>query len=169
MKKIYFNALIAILIMVLAGCNKEVSSPIASDITFSVGNTETPVKEGIAGLPLKITLITDANICVVWPAGIRDTLKSELNPAADSVDVRGTVFAQCDDYLLYKTKYLTGLHGYNMNSLINMTGFTYVYGNDDDVAGYTKPGTYNIVFILTKDGENGKSKSAIVEKTFVVK
>ena len=169
MKKIYYFSLIAFGVIAISACQKDVSSPVASDIIFSVGTTETDVTEGIAGEPLKITVITDANICVVWPAGIRDTLKSVLNPSADSVDVHGTVFAQCDDYSLYQTKYLTGFNGYNMNSLINMKGFTYVYGKGDDVAGYTKPGTYNIVFVLTKDGDDGNFKSEIVKKTLVVK
>ena len=170
MKKIYYFSLIAFGVMAISACQKEVSGPVVSEVTFSVGvGADSVVTEGITGIPLKITVITDANICTVWPAGIRDTLKSVLNPSADSVDVHGTVFAQCDDYSLYQTKYLKGLNGYNMNSLINMKGFTYVYGKGDDVAGYTKPGTYNIVFVLTKDGEDGNFKSEIVKKTLVVK
>ena len=171
MKKIYYISLVAFAVMAISACQKEVSDPVLSEVTFSVGvvGADSVVTEGIAGIPLKITVQTDANICTIWPAGIRDTLKSELNPAADSVDVRGTVFTQCDDYSLYQKKYLTGLHGYNMNNLINLSGFTYVYGNDDDVAGYTKPGTYTIVFVLTKDGENGKYKSEIIKKTLIVK
>jgi hypothetical protein len=170
MKKIYYFALFAFEVLAFSACQKEVSNPVVSEVTFSVGvGVDSVVKEGIAGIPLKITVITDANICTIWPAGIRDTLKSELNPAVDSVDVRGTVFTQCDDYSLYQTKILTGVHGYNMNNLLNLTGFTYVYGNDDDIAGYTKPGSYDIAFVLTKDGENGKSKSVIIRKTLTVK
>jgi hypothetical protein len=125
MKKIYCFAVIAFAIMAFSACQKEVSDPVVSKITFSVDvGRDSIVTEGIAGMPLIITVITDANICAVWPAGIRDTLKSELNPAADSVDARGTVFTLCDDYALYQTKVLTGVHGYNMNSLLNMNGFT---------------------------------------------
>jgi hypothetical protein len=169
MKKIYYFALIVFGGFAFSACQKEVSDPVVSQITFSVDvGKDSIVTEGIAGIPLKITIITDANICSVWPAGIRDTLKSELNPAADSVDVRGTVFIQCDDYNLYQTKILTGVNGYNMNNLLNLTGFTYVYGNDDDIAGYTKPGSYDIAFVLTKDGEDGRYKSVIVRKTLTV-
>lgn len=168
MKKIYYFALIAFGFMAFFACQKEVSNPVVSKITFSmdIGGVDSIVTEGIAGMPLKITVITDANICAVWPAGIRDTLKNNSIPVTDA---RGTVFSLCDDYALYQTKVLTGVHGYNMNSLINLTGFTYLYGNDDDVAGYTKPGSYNITFVLTKDGEDGNYKSEIVNKTLVVR
>ena len=168
MKKIIYIALIAFGIVAFLACQKEVSNPVVSNITFSmtVNGVESVVTEGISGMPVKITIITDANVCVVWPAGIRDTLKNESTPVTDA---RGTVFTQCDDYDLYQTKILTGVQGYNMNNLLNMTGFVYIYGNGDDIAGYTKPGTYNIAFVLMKDGGNGKPTSMIVRKTLVVK
>lgn len=173
MKSLKFVIIITLTFSGLIGCQKEISAPGISDIYFSMKNSDgkdSIVTEGIAGNILKITVKTDANICVIWPAGIRDTLKSEINPLADSIDNRGIVMRRCDDYSVYKQKQLTGVYGHVMQQLLDMSGFTLDYIDEEtEDPGYLKPGSYTMTVVATKDGYNGDYEQVVVDKTILIK
>jgi len=106
MKKIFISTIIALALFVFVTCEKETSDIKFSKIAFSYKNIDgddSTVTEAKAGASLKITLLTDAStngMCVVWPGGSSDTLKSIVNPEADSIDSRGIVMEECDNYRL---------------------------------------------------------------------
>jgi hypothetical protein len=173
MKSLKFIIIITLALSGLLGCKKEISTPEISDMYFSMKDSDgkdSIVTEGIAGNILKITVKTDANICVIWPAGIRDTLKSEINPLADSIDNRGIVMRRCDDYSVYKQKQLTGVYGHVMQQFLDMSGFTLEYIDEEtEDPGFLSPGTYTITVVATKDGYNGGYKQVVFDKTILVK
>lgn len=173
MKKIKILAIILLLIVVVMACQKETSKPEIYDISFSMKDSngvDSLITEGVAGEVLKITVKTDASICVIWPAGIRDTLKSEVNPDVDSVDTHGIVMRRCDDYSVYKQQQLTGTYGHVMQLLPDMSGFSFDYIDEEtEDPGYLKPGTYTVTAMATNDGYDGGYKRTVASKTIIIR
>ncbi len=169
MKNIKFFSPIMFLTISLMACQKEVSDPEVREIIFSlsdINGLDSIVTEGVAGELLKITVKTDASICVVWPAGIRDTLRSSINPNADSVNIHGIVMRRCDDYDIYQQMQLSGTFGHVMQPLIDMSGFFLQYMDEEtEQPGYLRPGQYVIKVVVTNDGYNGAYKRRVVEKS----
>lgn len=172
MKKIKYLTIITLIIISVFACKREVSEPEIYDISFSLKNSsgmDSLVKEGVAGEMLTITVKTDANFCVIWPSGISDPLKSEVNPEADSVDIHGVVMRRCDDYSVYQQQMLTGAYGHVMQQLIDMSGFTLEYQDEEtEEPGYLYPGEYVVTVIATKDGYNGSYKNTTVTRTIKI-
>jgi len=170
MKNIKFLSPIIFLTVSLIACQKEVSDPEIHEIIFSlsdINGLDSIVTEGVAGELLKITVKTDASMCVVWPAGIRDTLKSNINPDADSINIHGVVMRRCDDYDVYHKLHLSGTYGHYMQPLVDMSGFVLNYMDEEtEEPGYLRPGQYVVKVVTTKDGYNGAYKSHVVEKIF---
>jgi hypothetical protein len=173
MKKLKTLTIIILIFAAIFGCQKETSIPVISDISFSMKDSngrDSLITEGVAGKLLKITVKTDASICVAWPSGIRDTLKSQVNPAVDSLDIHGIVMRRCDDYTVYQQEPLTGIFGHVMQSLLDMSGFSLDYMDEEtEDPGYLNPGTYTVTIVATKDGYDGGYKSATANKTIIIK
>jgi hypothetical protein len=173
MKKTKILTIIILIFTAILACQKEISEPEISEIYFSMKDSDgrdSVITEGVAGELLKITVKTDANICVVWPSGIRDTLKSAVNPDADSVDNRGIVMRRCDNYNVYQQQQLTGIYGHLMQQLLDMSGFSLDYIDEEtEDPGYLNPETYTVTVVATKDGYDGGYKRTIINKTIIIK
>lgn len=115
------------------------------------------------GKQMKYFVKTEADLCVLWPGGKRDILKSKLNATKDSVNVYGDVVLNGNeasddyrDYSLYGAKGVT-------TSGSRYTGYSTTYT-------FSKTGTYKLVIVLTNHGSsNADFKQIMTEQTIVVK
>ncbi|NJK94164.1 MAG: hypothetical protein HC831_00215 [Chloroflexia bacterium] len=153
------------MLSIFCGCQKdsEVEAPEIGNITFSQVDAstgaETPVTEITSKQSVTIFVESAGNLCTVWPAGDRLTIKSKLNNANDSVDVyNNVVLTRSDDHKDYG---LVGAKGRPMSFSTGGFSLKYTYAN---------PGTYTITIIATKHGFNSTEyKQTLVKKEVVVK
>ena len=173
MKKIKILTILILLIIAVMACQKETSKPAIYDISFSMKDSngvDSVITEGVAGDLLKITVKTDASMCIIWPSGIRDTLRSAVNGEIDSVDIKGIVMRRCDDYNVYQQQQLTGTYGHVMQLLPDMSGFSVDYIDEEtEDPGYLNPGTYTVTAVATNDGYDGGYKRAVTNKTIIIR
>ncbi|WP_304064214.1 hypothetical protein [Pedobacter glucosidilyticus] len=162
-RNIYY-LLTLVLVVVLASCQKEnVESANVNEISFfhpNKINADSLVTEAAVNKVLTVKVNTNADMCTLWPAGNRLTVKSTVTPTADSIDVYGNVvLVRSDDFKDYGLLFAKGF----LMTGTKTTGYSFKYT-------YTKPGTYKMVIVATVHGNfTDGYKNNIVEKTIVVK
>jgi hypothetical protein len=145
-------------------CQKDDTQPATiSGITFyhpSKMNADSLVTEAKAGRVLTVKVNTNADMCTLWPAGDRLTVKSMVTPTADSIDVYGNpVLVRSDDFKDYGLLFARG----KLMTGSKSSGYSFKYT-------YPNPGTYKVVIIATVHGNSSADfKNNIIEQTLVVK
>ncbi len=154
--------LAASLFTVPASCKKDAApEPIITKVQLahkSIGNLDSIVMEVALNKAITFKVTSDADLCTLWPAGDRLTMKSVLNPTTDSLDAKGRVaLVRSDDYKDYT---LLGARG-KMMSGSPQTGYTFSYT-------YTRTGTYAVVIIPTRHGISDDQFSNLIYRMNVV-
>lgn len=145
-------------------CQKETVKPAAvNEITFyhpSKTNTDSLITEAKVGKVLTVKVKTNADMCTLWPAGNRLTVKSTVTPTADSIDVFGNVvLVRSDDFQDYGLLFAKG----SLMTGSKTAGYSFKYT-------YTKPGTYKVIIVATVHGNSTAGYlNNIVEQTLIVK
>lgn len=164
--KTFKSVILSSIILLVVGCqDNEVVDPVFK--SMKITSYETGAVIDAANIPvgkqMKYFIETDADLCVLWPAGKRDILKSKLDATKDSVNVYGDVVLNgngaSDDYRDY------GLYGAKG---VTTSGSRYV--GYSTTYTFTKTGTYNLVIVLSAHGTDGPDYKQIkVEQTLTVK
>lgn len=149
--------------VVVASCKTDeaIDPPQIKSVTFFHPNINK--KDSLVDIisptkPLTIKVETDAELCSVWPAGDRVTVKSKIDPTKDSIDVfKKIVLAKSDDYQDYG---LVGAKGLVMSGT-PQSGYTIQYSN------FKKAGKYELVIVSTKHGFNSPQTESIIFKKSV--
>lgn len=161
--KLKFVMPIILMAIISFSCEEdEIGNPAISDVTFiEIGedNSEQIVGSGQVGVPLTFQVTTDGDLCTLWPAGVRNILKSQLDASKDSIDVYGNVvLVASDDFQDYG---LVGARGKMMTGS-NARGYRFTYT-------YANPGTYEVVIIATKHGvSDAQYKNEIITRSLVI-
>jgi hypothetical protein len=158
MKKNRSIILISILLGLFSSCqNEKTSDPVFNGLkitSYETGAEIDPANVPV-GKQIKIFVNTDADICVLWPGGKRNVLKSKVNIANDSIDTYGHVVLNglkaSDDYRDYS---LLGAQGLTTSGS-KYSGYSNTYS-------YPLAGTYSMAILLSNYGISGSEYSRIV-------
>lgn len=164
MKIKYLGALLLIISIVFASCLSEgsVKNPTLDGIRFYTLNSENQFVEEtspVSGVNYTIGVETDADICSIWPGGVRNTVK-KVGTQIDSVDINGNVvLSKSDCYSDYGLLKAQGLKT-SLNTSIGWMA-TYTYG---------KPGEYELTVVLTNHGyDDSDYKQVAIPKKITIK
>jgi hypothetical protein len=161
--KILLYSSVAALLLVAACQKDDTALATVNTITFyhpNKANGDSLVTEAKAGKVLTVKVNTNADMCTLWPAGDRLTVKSMVTPTADSIDVYGNpVLVRSDDFKDYGLLFARG----KLMTGSKTAGYSFKYT-------YPNPGTYKVVIIATVHGNSSADfKNNIIEQTLVVK
>lgn len=164
-KNIFKFFLIAITPLLIGCKDDETLIPIFESIKVSSYETGTEIEPSNVpvGKQMKYFVKTDADLCVLWPGGKRDIIKSKLDATKDSINIFGDVVLNgngaSDDYRDYG---LFGAKGVTTSGSM-YTGYSTTYT-------FSKTGTYKMVIVLSNHGtSNTAYKQIIAEQIIVVK
>lgn len=164
--KILKSILLFLLVYLLSACSEyEVIDPVMTSLkitSYETGVEIDPLNVPV-GKQMKYYIDTNADLCVIWPAGKRNVLKSKTDSSKDSVNVYGDVVlagnAASDDYRDY------GLFGAK-----GVTSSGSPYSGYSTTYTYSNAGTYKMVIVVTKHGvKESDFSQQVFEKTIVVK
>ena len=136
--------------LLLSSCLKEdiVDTPSLKEVKFymtDVSGDDSLVTELAAGKPVKIVAATDADMCSVWPGGIREIMKKKISTDgvtyADSIDMfNHPVLVRSD---LYSDYGLVGARG--IKTTLSPEGWYCTYT-------YPEAGEFDLVLVITNHG-----------------
>lgn len=145
----------------LASCLKEdiVDAPKVKEVKMYMtgkDGLDSLITQPTKGKALKIEVITDADICSVWPGGNREILKKKLSTDggvtyADSLDMfNHPVLKISDNYIDYG---LVGARGLKTSQTTGGWYCSYTY---------TKAGTFDLTIVVTNHGYDGPEFQQVV-------
>lgn len=160
MKKIIlFIVLGTIASLSFVSCLKEdtVQAPSVKEVRMYMADktgADSLITQPKKGKALKFVVVTDADICSVWPAGNREILKKKVAQGgvfADSLDMfNHPVIKASDDYIDYG---LVGAKGYKTSQTEEGWYCSYTYKNS---------GTFDLTVVVTNHGYNGPDYQQVV-------
>ncbi len=151
----YLPVLVLAVPFLVASCLKEdfISAPSVSSVNMFMtakDGKDSLVTEAVKGKTIKFVVETEADICTIWPGGIRNILKME-GTTADSLDMFGhPVLISSDCYIDYG---LVGARGFKGTQT---PGGWYVSYK------YPKVGEFDLTVILTNHGYNGPDYKQVI-------
>ncbi len=164
MKNIFQTLLIgASLIAFCTSCLREdnIGTPSLKEIKLymtDVAGKDSLVAEVKKGVPVKIVVDTDADMCSVWPGGIREIMKKKVSSDGgqtfpDSIDMfNNPVLVRSD---LYSDYGLVGARG--LKTALSAEGWYCTYT-------YPKEGSFDLVVVITNHGyQDFNFKPAVIE------
>lgn len=160
MKKLIYMAILAITAS-LTSCLKEdtVSAPTVSEVQMYMtakNGKDSLVTQPVKGKVVKFVVITKADVCSVWPAGIRQIMKKKRSldggiTYPDSIDMfNHPVLISSDDYVDYG---LVGARGLKTTQTAGGWYCTYTYKSS---------GIFNLKIVVTNHGYNGPDYEQVV-------
>jgi hypothetical protein len=150
-----------LLSLTLASCLKEdiVEAPALSEVKMYMTDKDgldSLITQPTKGKVLKIEVITDADICSVWPGGKREILKKKVSidggaTYADSLDMfNHPVLKVSDDYVDYG---LVGARGLTTSQTAGGWYCSYTYST---------VGTFDLTIVVTNHGYDGPEFQQVV-------
>lgn len=159
----YLLVLVIVLPLFVASCLKEDSIPVpkVNSVKMYVAGKDgkdSLVTEAIKGKSIKFVVETDADICTVWPGGLRVIMKKK-DGVTDSLDMfnhpvlkAGSNGIGSDSYTDYG---LVGARGYKTSQSPSGWYCSYTYPNT---------GEFNLTLVITNHGyQSPDYKQTIVE------
>ncbi|GAA4447224.1 hypothetical protein GCM10023091_41740 [Ravibacter arvi] len=149
-------------LMFLTSCLKEdiIETPGVKEVKIYMtdkAGKDSLVTEVPSGKPVKIVVGTDADMCSVWPGGIREIMKKKVSTDGgvtfpDSIDMfNNPVLVKSD---LYSDYGLVGARG--LKTALSAEGWYCSYT-------YPKPGSFDLVVVVTNHGYDSYNfKPAVV-------
>lgn len=148
-----------------SNCQKQVAidPPIIQSISLyqpDINKKDSLVTMVSSKKTVKIVVATNGELCSVWPAGNRLTVKSKIDPTKDSLDgFNHPYLVRSDDYRDYDLPFA---HGQIMTGTA-VSGYSVIY------SAYTTAGSYTMTIISTKHGYSEPGVvQALLNQTVVV-
>lgn len=162
MKRIIYLLILGIVISLsMASCLKEdtIPAPNVSEVKMYMtdgSGKDSLITQPTKGKPMRIVVITKADICSVWTAGNRQIMKKKISldggsTFADSLDMfNHPVLIASDNYIDYG---LIGAKGMKTSQLAGGWYCTYTYKNS---------GTFKLSIVVTNHGYSGPDFNQVV-------
>lgn len=156
MKRIkYLLVLVLIVPFFVASCLKEDIIPVPSvnsvDMYMTrIDGKDSLITEVFSSKTIKFVVLTDAEICTIWPGGVRTIMKKK-GTAIDSLDMfNHPVLVSSDCYIDYG---LVGARGFKGTQT---TGGWYVSYK------YSKAGEFDLTLVVANHGYNGPDYKQVI-------
>ncbi|WP_025762966.1 hypothetical protein [Dyadobacter tibetensis] len=164
MKNNSFKAVIMLLgAVIFSSCLREdiVATPGIKSVKYYMNDAQG--KDSLIGSPVKgktvkIVVDTDADMCSVWPGGIREIMKKKISSDG------GVTFADSID--MFNNPVLVKSDRYTDYGLIGARGLKTTLSSDGWYCNYTYPdaGDFNLVVVVTNHGYQDKQfKPAVID------
>lgn len=163
-KNIFQTLLIGIsLIAFCTSCLREdnIGTPSLKEIRLymtDVTGKDSLVTEVKKGMPVKIVVDTDADMCSVWPGGIREIMKKKVSPDG------GQTFPDSID--MFNNPVLVRSDLYSDYGLVGARGLKTALSDGGWYCSYTYPnvGSFDLVVVITNHGyQDANFKPAVIE------
>jgi hypothetical protein len=156
MKKVKFSLVLTLTVpLIIFSCLKEDDIPEPSVTTVKmymtdINNKDSLVTEVAKGETLKIVVETSAEICAVWPGGVRIIMK-KIGTTIDSLDMFNHPVIKSSD--CFSDYGLVGARGYKGTQT---DGGWYVFYN------YPNSGEFDLTVVVTNHGYNSPDYKQVV-------
>ena len=151
----YLSVLILSLPLIVISCLKEddIKEPVLDSVKMymtDIIGRDSLITEAQSGKTLKFVVETNADICTIWPGGVRTTIKKK-GSTLDSIDMFNHVLIKSSDcYIDYG---LVGARGYKGTQT---SGGWYVSYK------YSTAGEYDLTIIITNHGYQSTDYKQVV-------
>ena len=156
MKKIkYLSVLVLIVPFLVASCLKEDIIPVPSVNSvdmymIGIDSKDSLITEVFSGKTIKFVVLTDAEICTIWPGGVR-TIMKKMGTTIDSLDMfNHPVLVRSDCYIDYG---LVGARGFKGTQTDGGWYVSYKYPN---------AGEFDLTLVVTNHGFNSSDYKQVV-------
>ena len=162
MKKIIYIVTLGMFVsMLLVSCLKEDSlkAPEVNEVQMYMtakNGKDSLITQPTKGKPVKLVVITKADICSVWPGGLRDLMKKKKSldggvTYPDSIDMFNHPVLKSSD--LYTDYGLVGAKGLKTSQMAGGWYCTYTYKT---------AGVFDLTIVVTNHGYNGPEYEQVV-------
>lgn len=159
MRKIFINAkmlMVLSIALIATAClkEKEVAAPTVYSMKMymtDIAGKDSLITEPTTGKAFRFVVDSNADICTVWPSGMRETIKKKGTTDVDSIDMFGHPLLKSSDF--YTDYGLVGARGLKTSKIALGWSCNYTYKT---------PGEYDVTIIVTNHGYDDSAYKQVV-------